>query len=75
MSGSVLRATSFPGFLAMSMTPLPWVFYRFGPKLGALSKYHLQTVQAKQEVNEKDPFQIAFDFPYQESEGFCPEDG
>lgn len=65
-------ATSFLGFLAMSMTPLPWVFYRFGPKLGALSKYDLQTAQAKQEVKGKDPFQIAFDFPYQEYEGFCP---
>lgn len=48
-------ATSLLGFLALSMTPLPWVFYRFGPNLRALSKYHLQTMQAEQEANEKAP--------------------
>lgn len=36
-------ATSLLGFVALAMAPLPWVFYRFGPRIRARSKYHLQT--------------------------------
>lgn len=46
-------ATSLLGFLALFMAPLPWVFYRFGPRLRAVSKYHLQTMKAQEEVDEK----------------------
>ena len=44
-------ATSLLGFLAVSMTPLPWVFYRYGPRIRALSKYHIQTTQAEHAAN------------------------
>lgn len=36
-------ATSLLGFVALAMTPLPWLFYRFGPQIRAKSKYHLKT--------------------------------
>ncbi|RMZ81328.1 hypothetical protein DV738_g2303, partial [Chaetothyriales sp. CBS 135597] len=34
--------TSLLGFVTLVMTPLPWVFYRFGPRIRARSKYHLK---------------------------------
>lgn len=36
-------ATSVLAFVALIMAPLPWVFYRFGPRIRARSKYHLKT--------------------------------
>lgn len=36
-------ATSLLAFVAVAMAPLPWVFYRFGPRIRARSKYHLKT--------------------------------
>ncbi|GFF26121.1 uncharacterized MFS-type transporter C530.15c [Aspergillus lentulus] len=36
-------ATSLLGFVALAMAPLPWVFYRFGPRIRSRSKYHLKT--------------------------------
>lgn len=36
-------ATSVLGFVALAMAPLPWLFYRFGPRIRARSKYHLKT--------------------------------
>lgn len=39
-------ATSLLGFVALGLAPLPWVFYRWGPKLRGMSKYHLKTVAA-----------------------------
>ncbi|KAH3383500.1 hypothetical protein KXW42_001935, partial [Aspergillus fumigatus] len=36
-------ATSLLGFVALAMAPLPWVFYRFGPRIRSRSKYHLRT--------------------------------
>jgi len=32
-------ATSLLGFVALAMAPIPWVFYYFGPRLGARSAY------------------------------------
>lgn len=32
-------ATSLLGFLALFMLPIPWVFYKWGPKIRAKSKY------------------------------------
>ena len=43
-------ATSLLGFLAVLMAPMPWVFYRWGPQLRAVSKYHLQTMEAQGEA-------------------------
>ena len=37
-------ATTLLGFLALAMAPLPWVFYHFGPRLRAISKFHRTTV-------------------------------
>ena len=37
-------ATTLLGFLALAMAPLPWVFYHFGPRLRAISKFHRLTV-------------------------------
>lgn len=42
-------ATSLLGFLALAMAPLPWVFYRWGPKLRSMSKYHLKTLAVEAE--------------------------
>lgn len=35
----VAWATSLLGFIALLMAPIPWVFYRYGPKLRARSAY------------------------------------
>lgn len=32
-------ASSLLGFAALALTPLPWVFFRFGPRLRGMSKY------------------------------------
>ncbi|KAL8710020.1 MAG: hypothetical protein Q9220_005291 [cf. Caloplaca sp. 1 TL-2023] len=34
-------ASSLLAFLSLAMMPVPWVFYRFGPRLRAMSKYML----------------------------------
>lgn len=39
-------ATSVLAFIALAMTPLPWVFYKFGPQIRAKSKYHQSTITA-----------------------------
>ncbi|KAL4919797.1 putative MFS transporter [Aspergillus aurantiobrunneus] len=36
-------ATSVLAFVSLMMAPLPWVFYHFGPRIRARSKYHLKT--------------------------------
>lgn len=36
-------ATSVLGFVSLAMTPLPWMFYRYGPRIRARSKYHQKT--------------------------------
>ena len=46
-------ATSLLGFLTLLMAPLPWVFYHFGPRLRAMSKYHLQTMKAQEEATRE----------------------
>lgn len=33
-------ATSLLAFIAVGLTPLPWLFYRYGPYLRSKSKYH-----------------------------------
>ncbi|KAH7126683.1 major facilitator superfamily domain-containing protein [Dendryphion nanum] len=38
-------ASSVLGFIALGMAPVPWLLYRYGPKLRAMSKYHIWTVQ------------------------------
>jgi hypothetical protein len=38
-------ATSVLGFVALAMTPLPWIFYHFGPRIRARSKFHQRTMQ------------------------------
>lgn len=40
-------ATSLLGFLAMTMAPLPLLFYKYGPKLRKVSKFHLATVNRR----------------------------
>ncbi|KAL2863370.1 major facilitator superfamily domain-containing protein [Aspergillus lucknowensis] len=35
-------ATSLLAFVGLVMAPLPWIFYRFGPRIRARSKYHLK---------------------------------
>ena len=41
-------ATSLLGFLTIAMAPLPWVFYRFGPRLRAISNYHMRMGTAQE---------------------------
>ncbi|KAL4785161.1 major facilitator superfamily domain-containing protein [Aspergillus varians] len=36
-------ASTLLAFVALAMTPLPWVFYRFGPRIRNRSSYHLKT--------------------------------
>lgn len=36
-------ATTLLAFVALAMAPLPWIFYHFGPRIRARSKYHLKT--------------------------------
>jgi MFS transporter, DHA1 family, multidrug resistance protein len=36
-------ATSLLGFLTVAMAPIPWIFYRWGPKLRARSRYERST--------------------------------
>ena len=36
----VAWATSVLAFVALALTPLPWVFYRFGPRIRGRSRYH-----------------------------------
>jgi hypothetical protein len=38
-------ATSLLGFIAATLAPLPWLFYKFGPRLRAISKYHTKTME------------------------------
>ncbi|UNI18424.1 hypothetical protein JDV02_004694 [Purpureocillium takamizusanense] len=38
-------ATSILGFFAVAMAPMPYVFYKFGPRIRARSKFHQKTVQ------------------------------
>lgn len=38
-------ASSLLGFIALTMAPVPWLLYTYGPKLRAMSKYHLWTVE------------------------------
>lgn len=38
-------ATSLLGFVAVGMAPLPWVFYSFGPRLRAASKFHMKEIE------------------------------
>lgn len=46
-------ASSMLGFVALVMAPVPWLFYRFGPKIRARSKYHLWTVELKEAEKER----------------------
>lgn len=45
-------ATSSLGFIAVAMAPVPWLLYRYGPKLRAMSKYHLWTVELEETSEE-----------------------
>ncbi|KAH8594516.1 putative MFS transporter [Bisporella sp. PMI_857] len=36
-------ASSLLGFIALAMAPVPWLLYTYGPRLRAMSKYHLWT--------------------------------
>ena len=39
-------AASLLGFLALALTPVPWVLFQFGPKIRARSKYDTQGLEA-----------------------------
>jgi hypothetical protein len=45
-------ATSLLGFIAFAMAPVPWLLYIYGPKLRAVSKYHLWTVELEKSSEE-----------------------
>jgi hypothetical protein len=38
-------ATSILGFFAIAMAPMPYIFYRFGPRIRDRSAFHQRTVQ------------------------------
>lgn len=38
-------ATSILGFFALAMAPMPYFFYKFGPRIRARSKFHQKTIQ------------------------------
>ncbi|KAK8091375.1 uncharacterized protein PG998_015190 [Apiospora kogelbergensis] len=38
-------ATSVLGFVAVAMAPLPYIFYRFGPRIRARSTFHQRTIE------------------------------
>jgi len=42
--GTPLAASTL-GFIALAMAPVPWLLYTYGPRLRAMSKYHLWTVE------------------------------
>ncbi|PSN64095.1 MFS general substrate transporter [Corynespora cassiicola Philippines] len=45
-------ASSVLGFIALAMVPVPWLIYRYGPKLRSLSKYHLWTLELERSSEE-----------------------
>ena len=45
-------AASTLGFIALAMTPVPWLLYTYGPKLRNMSKYHLWTVELEEADRE-----------------------
>ncbi|KAI4591791.1 hypothetical protein KJ359_012595 [Pestalotiopsis sp. 9143b] len=47
--------TSLLGFVALAMTPMPYVFYHYGPKIRARSAFHQMTMdQEKKEAERED---------------------
>ena len=46
-------ASSTLGFVALVVAPVPWLFYRFGPRIRARSKYHLWTVELEEAEKER----------------------
>lgn len=46
-------ASSTLGSVALVMAPVPWLFYRFGPRIRAKSKYHLWTVELEEAEKER----------------------
>lgn len=45
-------ASSVLGFIALAMAPVPWLLYIYGPRLRAMSKYHLWTVELEEASKE-----------------------
>lgn len=46
-------ASSLLGFIALAMAPVPWALYTYGPRLRAISKYHMWTVQLEEDDAEE----------------------
>ncbi|KAF5615591.1 major facilitator superfamily transporter [Fusarium tjaetaba] len=43
-------ATSILGFISVALAPLPFVFYRFGPRIRAHSTFHQRAIEEESEV-------------------------
>jgi hypothetical protein len=43
-------ATSILGFISVALAPLPLVFYHFGPRIRAHSKFHQRTIEEENKV-------------------------
>ena len=43
-------ATSILGFISVGLAPLPFVFYRFGPRIRAHSTFHQKAIEGEFEV-------------------------
>jgi hypothetical protein len=46
-------ASSTLGFVGLTMAPVPWLFYLFGPKIRAKSKYHLWTLELEEAEKQR----------------------
>jgi hypothetical protein len=46
-------AASTLGFIALAMAPVPWLLYTYGPRLRAISKYHLWTMEMEETDKER----------------------
>ncbi|CAG8984149.1 hypothetical protein HYALB_00008150 [Hymenoscyphus albidus] len=47
-------AASTLGFITLAMAPVPWLFYKYGPKLRSLSKYHIWTLELEETERESE---------------------
>lgn len=46
--------TSLLGFVALAMTPMPYVFYHYGPKIRARSAFHQMTMDQEKKEAERE---------------------
>ena len=51
-------ASSLLGFIALGMAPVPWLLYTYGPRLRAISKFHVLTLELD-EASEENVRQLA----------------